>query len=171
MTSISPNTTFSPEYLVLKMKDILFFDIDRKDEEEIINKFNKFYNEYHYNLRIYQTKNGYRAFVTNQKFNIIFDQNKILKFYKMVDADERYLQASKARFNYFFVSRIGPKYLNTHDRGNAIKNFMIYLSNENESVAKYITSIGDGVILDEFQDLIKEHDHFTKSFNHNSILV
>jgi len=150
------------------------FDIDNMSEDILLNKANNFYKNYSFNLRIYKTKNGYRIFITNKKFEIPKDRKILIKYCKELSADVRYINALNIYFLNAFNTRISPKYLSKSDSGYDINTFFKKYEeyqNKSESVTRYIKSIGDGEILPEFETFIDEHDLFTKSFDKNCILV
>lgn len=150
------------------------FDVDIISEEALLNKANDFYKKYKLNLRIYQTQNGYRVFITNKKFEVSKDKKTIIKYCKEMSADIRYINALNGYMLNAFNARISPKYLSRlkfpYDINTFFKKYEEY-QNKLESITRYITSIGNSEILPEFENFINEHDLFTKAFNKNSILV
>lgn len=150
------------------------FDIDDISEKILLNKAYDFYKNNNLNLRIYKTKNGYRAFITNKKFEVFKDKKTLIKYCKEISADIRYINALNAYMLNAFNARISPKYLSRlefpYDINAFFKKYEEY-QNKLESITRYIGSIGDGKILSEFESFINEHDLFTKTFNKNSILV
>lgn len=176
MQNLSKNISFSnngfTNYLVLK-SSMVMFDIDYLNEKEILEKCNIFFKNHNLDLRIYRTKNGYRIFLTNKEINILSKFKIISDYTKELKGDMRYIYAVLFKQDKF-AARIAPKYLsyiNISESHNIEKGFINYINNSNESVSRYITSIGNGTILDDFKDFIEEHDNITKAFNENSILV
>lgn len=160
--------------VVLKSHDMLPIDIDGQFDEMAINNCKQFSQKFDLNLRLYKTKNGHRAIVTNQKFNIKSDFTVIQNYFEVLKADARYLTVAcnNGEIDYFHA-RIVPKTLSfrTLDEKKIIKEFIEYQKNQKISVCKYMKSFGDGLILEDFQKTIKKHDYATKAFNKNSILV
>lgn len=150
------------------------FDIDDLSEEILLNKVDNFYKNHNLNLRIYKTKNGYRVFITNKKFEISKDKEVLIKYCKEIYADVRYIKALNIYLLNAFPVRISPKYLSRlyapYDINTFFKKYEEY-QNKSESITRYIKSIGDGQIFSEFETFINEHDLFTKAFDKNCILV
>jgi len=177
MDNLPKNISFSQselnKYLILTT-DMVIFDLDFKNENHILELCNNFYKKYKYDLRIYKTSNGYRIFLTNKKFNVISDFNILNNYTKELDADERYLIFNLKKSFKIFPIRIAPKKINAINVTTIfqlIDEFKEYQNNPNESVTRYITSIGKGIILEEFKEFIIQHDEITKAFNKDSILV
>jgi hypothetical protein len=160
--------------VVIKNYNMLTIDIDRHSNDKIIKKCKEFYDKFKFNLRLYKTKNGHRAFVTNKKFNIKSDFAIIKTYFEFLEADIRYLTVAcnNGELDYFHA-RIVPKQENfkTFDEKQIIENFIQYQKNKDIAVCRYLDSIGDGYILEDFVESIKKHDYATKAFNKNSILV
>lgn len=168
------NFEFSTEHLILTIPNMAIFDIDDISEEILLNKTYDFYKNNNLNLRIYKTKNGYRAFITNGKFQVSKDKKTLIKYCKEISADVRYINALNGYMLNAFNARISPKYLSRlefpYDINTFFKKYEEY-QNKSESITRYITSIGNSKIFPEFENFINEHDLFTKAFNKNSILV
>lgn len=170
--SISFSESEITKYLLLKT-DMAIFDIDYQTQDKLLVTCNNFYKKNRYNLRIYKTSNGYRVFLTNQKFNIIKDFKLLCVLTEELEADIRYLIYS-VRKNSSFTARIAPKNINVVNVATMkqlINEFENYKNNLNKGVTRYVTSIGDGIILEEFNDFIREHDDLTKAFKKDCILV
>ena len=150
------------------------FDIDDIGEEMLLNKADAFYKNHNLNLRIYKTKNGYRMFITNKKFDLSKDNKLLIGYCKEISADIRYIKTLITYSLNAFDVRISPKYLSRlnfpYDINTFFKKYEEY-QNKPESVTRYIKSFGDEQILLEFETFINEHDLFTKTFDKNSILV
>lgn len=160
--------------VVLKTHDMLPIDIDGQEDNQVINNCRKFSERYSFNLRLYKTRNGHRAIVTNQKFDIKKDFNLIKEYFELLQADLRYLivACNNGELDYFHM-RLVPKTIpfRTFDEKQIIEEFIRYQKDPNISVCRYIDSFGDGYILDKFKNNIAKHDYATKAFNKNSILV
>lgn len=176
MDKLPKNISFSQSevnaYLLLSTKMVIF-DIDYKTEKQILEICNNFYAKYKLNLRIYQTSNGHRVFLTNRKFNFINDFNILSQYTNELQADKQYLIFTFKR-NRIFTARVAPKSINAANLStikDLVSQFETYKNNPNQSVTKYITSIKDEIILEDFKDFINEHDEITKAFNKNSILI
>jgi len=168
------NVIFSTGHLILTIKDMAIFDIDYNDEDNLLKKCNDFYIKNKLNLRLYKTKNGYRAFITNKKFKLINEEKLLKEYAKELYADSRYFICLRGLSLNAFNTRISPKYLdrNFHELviNDFIKKYEEY-HQKDEAVTHYKISIGDNIILPEFKDFIDEHDLLTKAFNKNFILV
>jgi hypothetical protein len=168
------NTTFSSEHLILTIPSMAVFDIDSIKQEDLLKKCNDFYIKNNLNLRIYKTKNGYRAFITNVKFGFSNDKQTLIKYCKEISADTRYLNMMSETYSTDFSTRISPKYLNIRVFPTSLDSFFKkyqQYKQKNEAITSYITSIGNGEILQDFKNFIEQHDQETKAFNKNSILV
>ena len=168
------NATFSSEYLILTSHNMAIFDIESIKEEDLLKKCNDFYIKNNLNLRIYKTKNGYRAFITNAKFDFSRDKQILIKYCKEISADTRYLNMMSETYSTDFPIRISPKYLNIRVFPSSLDSFFKkyqQYKQKNEAITLYITSIGNGEVLQDFKNFIDQHDKETKAFNKNSILV
>jgi hypothetical protein len=168
------NATFSSEHLILTIRNMAIFDIESIKEEDLFKKCNDFYIKNDLNLRIYKTKNGYRGFITNAKFEFSKDKQTLIKYCKEISADTRYLNMMSETYSIDFPIRISPKYLNIRvfpsSSDSFYKRYQQY-KQKNEAITSYIKSIGNGEILEDFKYFIDQHDKETKAFNKNSILV
>jgi hypothetical protein len=168
------NATFSSEHLILTIRNMAVFDIDSIKEEDLFKKCNNFYIKNNLNLRIYKTKKGYRAFITNAKFQFSEDKEILIKYCKELSADTKYLTMMSETYSIDFSTRISPKYLNIRlspfSFDSFYKRYQQY-KQKNEAITSYIKSIGNEEILQDFKHFIDQHDKETKAFNKNSILV
>jgi len=168
------NIEFSTEHLILTIPNMAIFDIDNTDQNLLLTKCQEFYNKYKLNLRIYKTKNGYRIFITNKKFHPINNKRILLQYGSEILADSRYIKIINSKFLYRFDARISPKYLsilyNPRLQDHFFKKYEEY-QKKDEAISIYLTSIGDGEILEDFNLFIKDHDLLTKAFYKNFILV
>lgn len=168
------NIEFSTEYLILTIYNMAIFDIKNVDQDIFLEKCKQFYKKYKLNLRIYKTRNGYRVFITNDKFHPINNKRILLKYGSEIFADQRYIIMINQKYLFHFSARISPKYLNIlyfpFEKSVFFKKYKEY-EEKNEAITKYLTSIGDGKILEEFDEFIKDHDIFTKAFNKDFMLV
>jgi len=168
---ISFSKNHENKYLILKSPMILF-DVDFISEEKILKISTFFSEKYKHNLRIYKSKNGYRIFLTDKKFNILVDRKLIYKYAEELNSDQRYFDISLKQ-NYLFPIRVAPKQIdakNILDIRMIEEKFQTYMNDDSKSVARYITTIGNEIILDEFKEFINLHDQITKAFNKNCIL-
>jgi hypothetical protein len=154
---------------------MVMVDIDLLEEDEIINLCKIFYKQHNTNSRLYKTKNGYRIFLTNKKFIFEKDKSYLYAVYDFFHGDVRYLDLIYVNqlSEYKFHARIVPKnenFLNANEE-KIKKYFLLYQKDNSVAVTRYITSIGDGLILDDFKDTIIKHDKVTKAFLKDSILV
>jgi hypothetical protein len=177
MVTLPKNILYSSgeltKYLILTT-EMAIFDVDSKTQNEILEICNNFYNKYKLNLRIYQTSNGYRLFLTNKKFDLALDFKLLMQYTKELNGDTRYIIFNLKKSFGIFTARIAPKKINAQEVSTMIElvnKFNDYKNHPNEGVARYITSIGNGVILEEFKDFITQHDEVSKAFNKNSILI
>ena len=174
---------YSGYAVVLNIENMLMIDIELLKEDEIINLCKIFYEKQKINSRLYKTKNGYRLFSTNKIFDVKKDKGFLYEIYNFFHGDEGYLNML---YSYYlprcqfdekikckFHVRISPKNENfvTFDQEKIKKHFFFYQKDNSIAVARYITSIGNGLILDEFKDFIIKHDKATKAFLKDSILV
>jgi hypothetical protein len=159
--------------VVLKVDNMLSIDIDAKSDEKVLQKCKEFYDKYKLNIRLYKTKNGHRGFITNKKFKIREDFDIIYHYFYFLEGDLKYLDVAFNKEITYFHTRIVPKQENfkTFDEKQIIENFIQYQKNKDIAVCRYLDSIGDGYILEDFIESIKKHDYATKAFNKNSILV
>jgi hypothetical protein len=165
---------YSGQTVILRLNMILV-DIDLLEEEKVITLCKTFYKQHKLNCRIYKTKNGYRILLTNRIFNFKKDKTFLYEVYNFFNGDERYLDMlyTKELSHYRFHARIVPKNENfaSFNEEKIKKHFLIYQKDNSVAVTRYITSIGDGLILDDFKDTIIKHDKVTKAFLKDSILV
>ena len=159
--------------IVLQIDNMLIVDIDNQQDDKIIKNIENFYKKYNLNCLIYKTKNGHRVFITNKKFDITSDYDLIFHYYQILEGDIQYLQVSLTGKENFFHARIVPKYKKFRNKNEEkiLKNFLKYQKDDSIAVTRYITSIGDGLILDDFKNFIAKHDKATKAFLKDSILV
>jgi hypothetical protein len=97
-----------------------------------------------------------------------------MQYTKELNGDTRYIIFNLKKSFGIFTARIAPKKINAQEVSTMIElvnKFNDYKNHPNEGVARYITSIGNGVILEEFKDFITQHDEVSKAFNKNSILI
>lgn len=169
-----PSRTISLGFtIVLQIDNMLIVDIDNQKDDEIIKSIENFYKKYNLNSLIYKTRNGHRVFITNKKFDITSDYDLIFHYYQTLKGDLQYLEISLTGKENFFHARIVPKQNGFRNKNEEqiLKKFLNYQKDKSIAVTRYITSIGDGLILDDFKEFIAKHDKATKAFLKDSILV
>ena len=156
-----------------KFDEMLPIDIDARQDKDVIQSCKEFSDKFKLDLRLYKTKNGHRAFVTNKKFNIRKDFDLIYYYFNALKGDLKYLDVAFNKEATYFHTRIVPKTqdFKTFNEQEIIKNFIKYQKDSNISVCKYIDSFGQDIILPEFETYISKHDYATKAFLKDSILV
>lgn len=159
--------------VVCKFDNMLPIDIDARQDKDVIENCKEFSDKFKLDLRLYKTKNGHRAFITNKRFNIRKDFDLIYYYFNALKGDLKYLDVAFNKEVTYFHTRIVPKIesFKTFDEQEIIKEFIKYQKNPDISVCRYIDSFGEKFILPEFETHIKKHDYATKAFNKNSILV
>ena len=150
-------------------------DIDSLSDEYVIKKANDFYKLNNLNCRIYKTQNGHRVFITNKIIDFYKDKDFLYDCFYFFNGDLQYLDIkySNTLLKGACDARIIPKSekFKSLNEKKVIKNFLEYQKNNSIAVTKYITSIGDGLILDDFKNFIAKHDKATKAFLKDSMLV
>jgi len=168
------NAAFSSEHLILTSENMAIFDIESIKEEDLLKKCNDFNIKHNLNLRIYKTKNGYRAFINNARFEFSKDKQILIEYSKEISADTKYLYMMSQTYSICFPIRISPKYLNIRVFPTSLDSFFKkyqQYKQKNEAITSYLISIGNGEVLQDFKNFIDQHDKETKAFNRNSILV
>jgi hypothetical protein len=161
--------------IVLRTSNMLIVDVDLLNNDEIIQKAENFYKLNSLNSRIYKTKNGHRIFITNKIIDFNKDKVFLYNCFYFFNGDLQYLDIkySNDLLKNGCDARIIPKYkkFQNINEKKVIKNFLNYQKDNSIAVTRYMTSIGDGLILDDFKNFIAKHDKATKAFLKDSILV
>ncbi len=130
----------------LKFYSMLMIDFDDIKLDQVVDKLNSMVQQNSFVFRIYQTFNGFHAFLISN----LVDHNSEIANQIMIDlqCDEYYRLFA---YKYGFKVRLSPK-----------------LNRDETYIAKYVKTVGNKTNIDHTcQKLINVHDKYVKRFNSN----